>query len=483
MHPITIAKVLGIFLLLFSTAMMMPILISIIYADGEWINFTYAMLTLITVGILLWFPTRNIKGDLHARDGFIIVALFWIVLSLCGTLPLLFSSTLDLSFTDAFFESTSALTTTGATVISGLDDLPKSILFYRQLLQWFGGMGIIVLAVAILPMLGIGGMQLFRAEAPGPNKESKLTPRITETAKSLWQIYVSLTFVCAFCYWAAGMDIFDAICHSFSTIAIGGMSPHDASIGYFQSAAIEWVAIFFMFMSGINFATHFFAWRFKNFWSYFRDEETITYFSLVIIFISIIWLALSLYGINENYFKLLRETIFQVVSYLTTTGYGTTDITLWPFHMSLIIISLSFFGACAGSTCGGMKIVRVIIAARQVLREIYQLIHPRGVFTIKLNNKPVEARIAQSVWVFLLVHLVIFFVLMQILLITGIDFITAYSTAASALNNLGPALGEAAANWSSLNDVAKWLLSLAMIMGRLEIFTFLVLLTPMFWRK
>ncbi len=483
MNPITISKVLGIFVLIFSTGMIAPMVVAWIYGEAEWLNFLFTMLVLIAVGLLLWLPNRNRPSEVHARDGFVIVASFWLVLGLLGTLPFLFSTSVDLSLTDAFFESTSALTTTGATVMSGLDFLPKSILFYRQLLQWFGGMGIIVLAVAVLPMLGIGGMQLFRAETPGPNKDNKLTPRITETAKSLWYLYITFTAICALAYWYAGMSLFDAICHSFTTIATAGMSPHDASMGYFNNAMIEWIAIFFMFISGITFATHFLAFRRGSLWVYFRDEETVTYFAIVVTAISVIWLTLVVHDINDNSFQVLRQTIFQVVSYLTTTGYSTTDISLWPFHISLIVVSLSFFGACAGSTAGGMKIVRIIIATRQVLREIYQLIHPRAIFSVKLNNQPVEYRVIQSVWVFLLVHLVIFFVLMQILLITGMDFITAYSTAASAINNLGPALGEAVSNWSSLNSVAKWLLSLAMIMGRLEIFTLLVLLTPMFWRK
>lgn len=478
-----VLRILGFLLLVFSLAMMPPSLIALLYGEAEWASFVNASAVLLVLGVLMWLPNRDTQQELTSRDGFVIVLLFWVTLSFCGTLPFLFSNALEIDFTNAFFESVSALTTTGATVISGLDELPKSLLFYRQMLQWFGGMGIIVLAVAVLPMLGIGGMQLFKAEAPGPNKDDKLTPRITETAKSLWYIYLSLTIVCAFAYWVAGMDLFDAVCHSFSTIAIGGMSPYDASIGHFDNPMIEWICIIFLVVSGVNFAMHFFAWQRKSIWHYLRDMETIFFVSLLIISVVLIWLALLSHNVSDDPFLSLRKSAFQVTSLLTTAGFTTTDISAWPFYIGFILICLSFIGACAGSTCGGMKSIRIILLIKQSFRELYQLIHPHGVFTVTLNKKPVDARIVQSIWAFAFVYVAVYLILTILLLITGLNFETAVSTAASSLNNLGPALGDASAHYADVNPVAKWLLCLGMIMGRLEVFTLLVLLTPMFWRK
>ncbi len=483
MHFNVVLRILGSLLLVFSLAMIPPILVAFIYSEAEWTSFAEAGAVFVVLGMIFWFPNRKCAIELTSRDGFIIVLMFWLALGSCGTLPFLFSEALPVNLTDAFFESVSALTTTGATVITGLDILPKSLLFYRQMLQWFGGMGIIVLAVAVLPMLGIGGMQLFKAEAPGPNKDDKLTPRIKETAKSLWYIYLSLTVVCAFAYWIAGMSLFDAICHSFSTTANGGMSTHDASLGYFDSPIIEGICIVFLIISGINFAMHFFAWRYKSLWHYVRDTETVFFFCFLMTISLIAWITLVVSQLNEDPFLSLRESVFQVTSLLTSAGFTTTDLSQWPNFLAVLLIFIGFAGACAGSTSGGMKSIRFVLLIKQSLREVYQLIHPHGIFSVTLNKKPVDNQVVQSIWGFAFVYVLVFVLLMLLLLMTGLNIETAISTAASCLNNVGPALGDAAAHYGNLNSIAKWLLCLGMIMGRLEVFTLLVLLTPMFWRK
>ena len=412
-----------------------------------------------------------------------VVVLFWTVLGISGSAPLMFSQALQISFADAVFESISGLTTTGATVITGLDDLPKSILFYRQQLQWLGGMGIIVLAVAILPMLGIGGIQLYRAEAPGPVKDSKLTPRIKGTAKLLWIIYLAFTIACAVAYYFAGMDVFDAITHSFSTVAIGGFSTHDASMGYFESHAIELVAVIFMLLSGVNFSLHFLAWRSLSLKTYRRDSEFRMYGFLMVV-LTIITLAYlyfrHTYGtLSESYY----HAIFQVVSIATTTGFTTADYSHWPGFLPVLLLFASFVGGCAGSTGGGMKVIRVLLLFKQGWREVTRLIHPNARIKIKLNRKPVDRDVIQAVWGFFSIYVGLFIVFMLALMAAGLDQITAFSAVAATLNNLGPGLGDVAANFKDIGDFSKWLLCLSMLMGRLEIFTLLVVLTPAFWRK
>ena len=402
-----------------------------------------------------------------------------------GAIPLYLNTEAGLTFSDAAFESMSGLTTTGATVMVGLDSFPKSILFYRQQLQWLGGIGIIVLAVAIFPLIGIGGMQLYQTESPGPNKENKLTPRITETARALWLIYVSLTALCAFAYWFAGMDAFDAICHSFSTIAIGGFSTHDLSLGYFDNALIELVAVFFMIIAGINFGLHFFVWQRKSPFYYLRDSETKAY--LFYIFIGAILVCGLLWdykGEAAGIATVLREGIFQTVSMATTTGFSTSNFSEWPGGLPFILLLSAFAGGCAGSTAGGVKVIRVLLLFLQGLREVKRLVHPSGMFPLKLGGSPVTRRISESVWSFLSAYLIIFLLMVVLLLvISDLDFVTAFSAIGACLNNLGPGLGEVASNYSGLEDEVKWVLMFAMMLGRLEIFTLLVLLTPSYWRR
>ena len=438
-------RILGLLLMLFSLTMLPPIGISVIFDDGQIPLFGAAAGLIFGAGFISWLPARRQKRDLRIRDGFVITVLFWLVLGSAGSVPLALSEQLNLSMTDALFESISGLTTTGATVIVGLDHLPKSVLFYRQQLQWLGGMGIVVLAVAILPMLGIGGMQLYRAETPGPVKDAKLSPRIAETAKALWLIYLSLTAACALAYWISGMAIFDAICHAFSTIAIGGFSPYDASIGHFNSVSIETVAIVFMVISGMNFSLHFIAWHNNSLKHYLQDPEWKTYLLFLFGLSLLISLALvenGTYPVNEAF----RKGIFEVVSIATTTGFTTADYASWPTFIPFLLLMSAFIGACAGSTGGGIKIIRMLLLYKQGSREIKRLIHPNAVIPIKLGRKPVGSRVIDAVWGFLAAYVLIFAVLMLVCMALGEDPITAYSAVGACLNNLGPGLGDATLN-------------------------------------
>ncbi len=481
MHFSTTSRILGILLMLFSLTMLPPILVSLSYNDHQLDAFFHAFVITLGLGILVWLPVRNKRRELRVRDGFVVTVLFWLVLSFSGCIPLYLSEAANLSFVDAYFESLSGLTTTGATVITGIDQLPQSILWYRQQLQWFGGMGIIVLAVAILPMLGIGGMQLYRAEAPGPVKDSKLTPRITETAKALWYIYLGLTIICALAYWAAGMNLFDAVAHSFSTIAIGGYSTHDASIGYFNSTLIELIAIFFMFLSGINFALHFTAWRSNSPLVYLRDPE-FKFYASVIGLVAIVTIATLIATESYQPSEAFIKGLFEVVSIATTTGFSTADFSSWPFVLPFLLFVVAFIGGCAGSTGGGMKAIRVLLIYKQGLREIKRLIHPNAIIPVKLGKKPVPDRVLEAVWGFFSVYLFVFVILLLLLLATGLDQVTAWSAVGACINNLGPGLGDVALHYGDLPDTAKWVLCFAMLMGRLEIFTLLILFTPAFWR-
>jgi trk system potassium uptake protein TrkH len=475
-------RILGLLLMLFSLTMLPPIGISVIFADGQISLFGAAALLIFGAGFISWMPARRQKRDLRIRDGFVITVLFWLVLGSAGSVPLALSDQLNLSITDAVFESISGLTTTGATVIVGLDDLPKSILFYRQQLQWLGGMGIVVLAVAILPMLGIGGMQLYRAETPGPVKDAKLSPRIAETAKALWLIYLSLTLACTLAYWVSGMSLFDAVCHAFSTIAIGGFSPYDASIGHFDNIRIETVAIIFMIISGMNFSLHFIAWNNNSLRHYLKDPEWRTYlvflFGIAIV-VSLVLIDTNTYNVNEAF----RKGTFEAVSIATTTGFTTADFGSWPTFIPFLLLMSAFVGACAGSTGGGIKIIRMLLLYKQGSREIKRLIHPNAVIPIKLGRKPVGSRVIDAVWGFLAAYVMIFSILMLTCMALGEDPITAYSAVGACLNNLGPGLGEASLNYASLADGTKYVLSFAMLLGRLELFTLLVVLSPSFWER
>jgi trk system potassium uptake protein TrkH len=467
---------------MFSLTMLPPAFVSWLFEDGVSIIFIDTFSMTLGAGIVLWVLFRNNTQEMRTKDGFLITFMFYMALGTFGAIPLAQSSGINLSWPDALFESFSGLTTTGATVITGIDILPESVLFYRQQLQWLGGMGIIVLAVAILPMLGIGGMQLYRAETPGPVKDSKLTPRIKQTALALWSIYCGLTLVCALAYWVAGMSLFDAICHSFSTVAIGGFSTHDASIGYFDSAAIEAVAIVFMVLAGINFGLHFFAFKERSISHYFKDDEVRFYLTMLVV-ASLVVAGILISTNTYEPFDSVRYALFEVVSIFTTTGFATADFTVWPSMAPYLIFFGAFTGACAGSTGGGMKVMRVMLIFKQGLREIDRLIHPNAIFPIKLNRRPVPGNIVEAVWGFFSIYVIVFLFMHLMLVATGMDFITAFSAVGATMNNLGPGLGDVAYHYGDIADSAKLILCFAMMLGRLEIFTLLVLFSPMFWRK
>ncbi len=477
-----ILKLLGILLMLFSLlGTLPPMLVALLYRDGTIGVFFTTFLSLFLLGAVLWALTTGARKELTIRDGFLVVTLFWSVLGVAGCLPLLLA--LGLSPTDAVFESVSGLTTTGATVIAGLDDLPRSILFYRQLLQWLGGMGIIVLAMALLPMLGIGGMQLYQAETPGPLKDNKLVPRLAETAKALWYIYLALTVACALAYWAVGMELFDAVSHAFATVAIGGFSTHDASIGYFDSAAVDFVAVMFMLIAGVNFALHFTAWQRRSLRHYLADPEFRFYVfilgSLSVVAIGILYLTAT-YG---SFFEAAYKGLFQVVSIATTTGFVTDDFNSWPLFLPYMLLYAAIIGACAGSTGGGIKVVRILLIFKQGFREVQRLIHPKAVIPIKLGAKRVPDRVIESVWGFFAVYVMVFMLMLLALLASGVEIITAFSAVGACINNLGPGLEGVSATYAGLPTTAKWILCVAMLLGRLEVFTLLVLFTPMFWRR
>ncbi len=482
MHIQIAIKVLGILLMMFSATMLPPVIVSMIYEDNVHPIFLTAFALTFTVGFVLWVVFLRNNAEMRTKDGFLVTVFFYLALGTFGAIPFMDDRGLGLSPPDALFESFSGLTTTGATIIVGLDSLPESILFYRQQLQWLGGMGIIVLAVAVLPMLGIGGMQLYRAETPGPVKDSKLTPRIKETALALWSIYLGLTILCAAAYWAAGMSGFDAICHSFSTIAIGGFSTHDASIGYFNSATIELIAIVFMIIAGLNFGLHFFAIKERSIMHYLRDDEVRFYLSILLTSTAVIAIVLWYEQIYSSGHA-LRAAMFQVVSIFTTTGFATTDFSTWPNMLPYLIFFGAFTGACAGSTGGGMKVVRVMLICKQGLREVHRLIHPNAVFPVKVNHRRVSSQVMEAVWGFFSIYVIVFLFMQLALIMTGMDFVTAFSAVGATINNLGPGLGDVALNYAGISSVAKLLLCFTMVLGRLEIFTLLVLFSPMFWKK
>ena len=474
-------KIIGVLLILFSTAMLPSLLLSLIAKDGIESAFATGLATTLLAGVILWLPTRHLSRDLNIRDGFMVTALFWVVLGLFGAIPLWLAPDLALTPVGAIFESISGLTTTGATVITGLDKLPQSLLFYRQLLQWLGGIGIIVLAVAILPMLGIGGMQLYRAESAGPSKDRKLTPRITSTAKALFGIYLLLTIACAASYFAAGMSMFHAICHAFSTVAIGGFSTHDASLGHYEQNRVLLVSSVFMLLSAINFGLHFIALQRRNLRVYARDSET-AFFITVIASATIVVCCLLLTTETLNFEDSMIHGLFQTISIATTTGFTTQDFSVWPLFLPILLLILSFMGGCVGSTGGGMKAMRILLIFRQGVRELRQLLHPNAVIPLKLDARRVQTEVISAVWSFFAVYMFCFVLIWLALLATNLDFVSAFSAVVATMNNLGPGLGEVAKHYGAVSETGKLTLCLAMLMGRLEVFTLLVLLTPAFWR-
>ena len=475
-------KILGTLLMLFSVAQVIPGFLAYFFEEKEFVyNFIFTGFITFLIGCFLFFLASDKNGDLRTKDGFIITIFFWTVLGFFGSIPFYLANLEGVSYIDSLFESISGLTTTGATVLVGLDEMPRSLLFYRQLLQWLGGMGIIVLAVAVLPLLGVGGMQLYKAETPGPLKDSKLTPRITETAKALWFVYVTMTVACSILYKYFGMNWFDAVSHAFSTISIGGFSTHDQNFAFFDNSALRWTAIVFMVISGVNFALHYLAWTKRRVFHYFYDSEVKLYLSLLATTALITYL--TLYYSGNIYGDMIVDSAFQAVSIGTTTGFLTSNYSNWPLFVPVMLLIAAFIGACAGSTGGGIKVIRALILIRQGSSEITKLIHPNAVVTIKFGKKSLDPRVSESVWGFFAVYVATFLFILMILLSQNNDFLTAFSAVGATLNNLGPGLGAVSENYQEISDISKAALCLAMLLGRLEIFTLLLLFTPSFWRN
>lgn len=481
----SVLRVLALVLIIFSATMLVPVVVSWALNDGAQKAYDEGIAITFLAGLTVWLLTRNQHRELHVKDGFLLVVLAWTVLPAFATLPLLFFFWPNLSFTDAYFETVSGLTTTGATVLEGLDNLPYSINLWRAELVWLGGMGLIVLAVAILPLLGVGGRQIFKAEALGPMKESKLTPRMAETAKGLWAIYVGITAACILSLNWAGMDWGDSVIHTFAIMGLGAFSSHDASFGFFDSVKIEVVTILFMTLAGMNFSTHFLAWRQKSLSPYNLDPEVRWY--LNVLYGSIVGIALYLWWMDtySDFWSALRYSAFNVVSIATTTGFANTDYSQWPMFAPLWMLFLSSFVTCSGSTGGGIKIVRAMILYKQVFRELVRSMHPNAVYPIKFGTESVPDNILFAVLAFGFMYMVILVSLTLVLAFTGLDIVTAFSAVVACVNNTGPGLNQVgpATTYAVLTDFQTWVCTIGMLLGRLEIFTLLVVLTPAFWRK
>lgn len=484
-RTLTVIHALGLLLVVFSVAYLIPIVTSLIYGDYVMLyDFLLAMVWTAAAGTLMWVLTRRHKGELSIRHGYLLVVAMWTAMPAFSTLPLLMIIP-DLSFTDAYFESMSAMTTTGATVLVGLDNLPPALNVWRHELQWLGGLGVIVLAVAVLPLLGIGGRQLFKAETPGPMKDNALTPRIADTARNLWIIYVAITLICIGALKWAGMDWLDAVCHAFSAMGLGGFSTHDASVGYFDSPLIEFVLIVFMLFAVINFATHFLALRGRSLRTYVRDAEAVAAVGLIIASCVGIGFFLWWQGVYPDFLTALRHASFNLVSIATDSGYASVDFAQWPIFAPMWMFFLGCICANSGSTGGGIKMIRTLVLVKQAGREFLKLLHPTVVDPMKIGGHVIANNIVFSVLGFIFLYFITIAALAFVLFISGLDFITGFTAALSMVNNIGPGLGAVgpASNYQSLTDFQIWACTFGMLVGRLEIFTVLILFTPQFWRR
>lgn len=478
-----ILHVLGGLLMLFSMTYLMPTLASLIYGDGTWIDFVGAGAAALVAGAALYFGCRRYKRELKPRDGFILVTLAWIMMAGIATVPLLLVVD-GLTFTDAFFETMSGLTTTGATVLTGLEQLPPALNIWRHELNWLGGMGIIVLAVAILPLLGVGGMQLYKAEATGVNKDAKLTARIEDTAKALWLVYLSLTVACIFALRLAGMNWLDAVCHAFAALSLGGFSTYDASVGQFGSPVIEAVLIVFMVLAAINFASHFLVWRQRSPLAYAADPEARAIVGLLVASTLVCAAYLTWRDVYPTFLTSLRHVAFNLVSIATDCGFASQDYDKWPIFVPLWMLFLSCVTASSGSTGGGIKMIRALVLAQQGRLELRRLVHPRLVAPLSVNGTNISPSIAGAVLGFVFLYILAVGELTFLLVASGLDFTSALTAIVACINNAGPGLNVVgpAQNYQSLTDFQTWVCITAMLVGRLEVMTVFVLFTRTFWR-
>ena len=476
-----IFRVLGFLLLIEGFFLLVSFGVSLLYNENDKLPLMFsAALTLIIGGLSHYF-TRDVSKNLNKREGYIIVSLVWVVFSLFGALPFYIGGAIP-SYTDAFFETISGFTTTGASILNNIEEIPHGLLFWRSITQWLGGMGMIVMSLAILPLLGIGGMQLYVAEVPGPTKD-KLHPRVRETAKRLWGIYIVFTGAQTVLLLFGGMNLFDAINHSLTTMATGGYSTKQASVAFYDSAYIQYVITFFMFVAGTNFTLAYFAFKGK-FGKVFGNEEFRYYFGFVVAFTLIIAVGLALNN-NEPLEKSFRDSLFQVVSMMTTTGFATVDYLNWTPFLVVLIFGVMFFGGSAGSTGGGIKIVRIVLLLKNSLLEFKRLIHPNAVIPVRLNHKAVKPSIVTNVLAFIVFYILIFVVGTVLMSAMGLELDSAMGSVIATLGNIGPGIGSVgpSSNFAHIPTMGKWLLSFFMLVGRLELFTVLVLFTPAFWKK
>ena len=478
-----VANVLGALLMAFAVTYLLPIATSLIYDDGTAIAFVLAMLIDFAVGCVLWLATRRHRRDLRPRDGYLLVTLGWLLMAAAASIPLVIALP-GLSYTDIFFETMSGLTTTGSTVIVALERLQPAVNLWRHALQWYGGMGIIVLAIAILPLLGVGGMQLYRAEMPGAYKD-KLTPRITDTAKALWLVYAAITAACALTLRLAGMDWFDAVNHAFSAVALGGFSTRDASIGYYDSPAIEAVLIVFMLIAALNFRTHFAVWRARSLRIYAGDAEAKALLRVVAASVALVTGYVWLQGVYPDFLTALRHVAFNLVSVATTCGYASADYSPWPAFATFWLLLLSCVTCSTGSTGNGIKMFRTLMLVQQSGRELRRLVHPQLVSPLRFGAHVVPNGIVYAILAFISIYFVSIAGLTFVLMLSGLELVTAFSASLAWINNIGPGLEHVgpAANYSGLTTFQKWVGIFAMLAGRLELFTVFVLFTPAFWRK
>jgi trk system potassium uptake protein len=485
-HYLPVLAVLGGVLMLFALTMAVPLAFAWIGRDAALPAYDEAILVTFGCGALMFLAgrRRSARRELQPRDGFLLVTLVWSVLPAFGALPLMFHLP-GLSFTDAYFEAVSGLTTTGATVLTGLDTLPTSINVWRCFMVLIGGMGILVLAVAILPLLGVGGSQLFRAETPGPMKDAKLTPRIAETARGLWAVYFTVALACFFAYHWAGMGWADAFMHMCSTLGLGGFAAYDASFGHFDSPRIEAVAIVFMLLAGINFALYFLVWQRRSLRPLWRDLEARVFLGVMLAAVLGITLFLLVQGVYTSFGVALRHAAFSVVSVATTTGFATVDYAAWPAFAPVLMLFLCCFATCAGSTGGGIKMVRALLLLKQARSELTRIVHPRAVVPVTLGGRIVDAAVLQSVLAFMLIYGAVMTGATLLLLASGLDIVSAFTAVVACINNTGPGLGQVgpSANYQGLSDFQTWVCSITMLLGRLELFAVLVLFTPAFWRS
>ena len=480
MRFIATLKILGILLMIFSLSMLTPIIVANIYHDGAIRPFLVSFFITLGTGFVLWFIFCRFHAELKTRDGFLVVVLFWVVLSAFGAIPFMLDPVHKLSLVDAVFESISGLTTTGATVLSHIDQLPHAILYYRQQLHFLGGMGIIVLAVAILPMLGVGGNLLARAETTGPNKNNKLKPRMAETAKSLWTIYVGLVVLCAIFFWLSGLHMFNAICESFSVVSTGGFALHDSSFAYYQNTMIQVVGVVFMLLGATNFGLHFQMMQEKSLKVYFRDPEFKAYIIFLAVIVAITTGTLYIYDHFQHLGSDFFDALFNIISVSTTTGLTVSNFANWPTYLPYLLMFVALIGGCSASTAGGIKVVRVLLMKAQCRREIKRLIHPQAVVKAKLGSEHLPDSVIQGIWGFMSVFIAVYVVLMVVLLADGLSLKVVFSDLSACISNTGVGI---AGDFEHLTSFSKWVLSVAMILGRLEIFTVLVLFSPSFWRR